>query len=427
MAQLRQAAQQAQQQVAENNAEWKKQVALLLDDLEAKEMALQQRTEEIQSAQAEVAALKAHVAESATELSVFKSNMGHSEEVVQQKLLAAKAVEESKNEALQRMAEEADDMMKHAAHYAKQAERNQAGQLTGILAAAKTQAVQQSFETQVAQLEAKLHETTSLLHKAESGQKASTEKLAATTKTLEVQTLDLLDAQQDLDEARAVAADFSRLQQDAQIKQDEALAEAEEKIEDFVIEVKEKELKYLFLEEQMRSGGTTPYARMPEAFLPDNTLELEALRKQLKRATAAMQAMDIQRCDLQLQLDELRATRRPPVPAGAQYSQELFEHLEQDLEVKEKEVRDYEERLNQEMASRKRALQTAEANSIELDAAKLRIQELIVENGLLKSDCDELEVELHSAEETLIRDRRQQLLGASSMTQSPSLRRGYRP
>jgi len=56
--------------------------------------------------------------------------------------------------------------------------------------------------------------------------------------------------------------------------------------DDFEIRLKESELKIFLLEEQLRSDGQMPLTQLPEALTPDNSEEMDALRKKLRDVTA---------------------------------------------------------------------------------------------------------------------------------------------
>jgi chromosome segregation ATPase len=56
--------------------------------------------------------------------------------------------------------------------------------------------------------------------------------------------------------------------------------------EECEIRTKEHELKVFLLEEQLRADGQMPLTHLPEALTPDNSEEMDALRKSLKKVTA---------------------------------------------------------------------------------------------------------------------------------------------
>ena len=153
--------------------------------------------------------------------------------------------------------------------------------------------------------------------------------------------------------------------------------DTEDEKEELEIKNKEQELRIFLLEEQVKSKDQTPITRLPEALMPDNSVELEGVKKQLKRAKAAMEVMDIQKCDLQLQVDEMKAKLESGEADGSSKGGNASDimRIRTQLADYKAEVEDWKEKLDAEIAAHKRAVQTAEANSIELEAARLRIQE----------------------------------------------------
>ena len=67
--------------------------------------------------------------------------------------------------------------------------------------------------------------------------------------------------------------------------------------EECEIRTKEHELKVFLLEEQLRADGQMPLTHLPEALTPDNSEEMDALRKNLKKVTAVRNSA-MQRAEL---------------------------------------------------------------------------------------------------------------------------------
>jgi chromosome segregation ATPase len=116
--------------------------------------------------------------------------------------------------------------------------------------------------------------------------------------------------------------------------------------EECEIRTKEHELKVFLLEEQLRADGQMPLTHLPEALTPDNSEEMDALRKNLKKVTAVRNSA-MQRAEqaenevhrLENELKRMQAHAKGDPSETGKLSDKLAKNAEEMDRVREEKVR----------------------------------------------------------------------------------------
>lgn len=322
-----QVAREAKQELMRVDGEWEKHFQALLQEKEALQAKLQNSEAKRSALEAENASLKI----TATQLDSYKV-MSDGKLQLETKVARleedARRSAEDRREANQRLASFAEEKSQRASELKQVTQRLRE----------KEEEIKSLAQTLT---DMKLNEEL-VKTKAETVEQ---ERLRAERK-FENKELECVQIQKDLHGAQAKLRTQQLEYETREEKMREMYEDALDEKEECEIKTKEHELKVFLLEEQLRADGQMPLTHLPEALTPDNSEEMDALRKNLKKVTAvrnsAMQRADTAENEvlrLENELKQMQASARGDPSEMSKLSQKLQKTATEMDKLRQEKVR----------------------------------------------------------------------------------------